>query len=122
MEDIIKILEHECEVTLTWFRNNNIIVNPHKFETILLNKCKSSHFGEITNIGNEKIETLSAVKLLGIEIDDKLNFNNHINTICRSAANQLNALIRLRDFLKIEERKALIQSFALSNFTYCPLV
>ena len=32
--------------------------------------------------------SLPAVKLLGIEIDDKLNFNNHINTICRSAANQ----------------------------------
>ena len=74
------------------------------------------------NIGNEKIESLSAVKLLGIEIDDKLNFNNHINTICRSAANQLNALIRLRRFLGIEERKALIQSFVLPNFNYCLLV
>ena len=46
--------------------------------------------------------SLSAVKLLGIEIDDKLNFNNYINTICRSAANQLNALIMLRRFLGIE--------------------
>ena len=53
---------------------------------------------------------------------DKLNFNNHISTICRSAANQLNALIRLRHFLGIEERKTLIQSFVLSNFNYCPLV
>ena len=74
------------------------------------------------NIGNEKIESLSAIKLLGIEIDDKLNFNNHINTICRSAANQLNALMRLRRFLGLEDRKALIQSFVLSNFNYCPLV
>ena len=74
------------------------------------------------NIGNEKIEYFSAVKLLGIEIDDKLNFINHLNTICRSAANQLNALIRLRRFLRIEERKALILSFVLSNFNYCPLV
>ena len=56
-----------------------------------------------------------------IEIDNKLNFNNHINTICRSAANQLNALLRLRHVLGIEERKALIQSFALSNFNYGPL-
>ena len=98
-----------------------MIVNPNKFETILLNKSKSSHFEEITNIENEKIETPSVVKLLGIEINNKLNFTNHINTICRSAANQLNALIRLRHFLKIEEGKALIQSFLLSNFTYCPL-
>ena len=99
-----------------------MIVNPNKFQAILLNKSKSTHVKETMNIGNEKIESLSAIKLLGIEIDDKLNFNNHINTICRSAANQLNALIRLRRFLGIEERKALAHSFVLSNFNYCPLV
>ena len=66
--------------------------------------------------------SLSAIKLLGIEIDNKLNFNNHINTICRLAANQLNALISLRRFLGTEERKALIQSFVLSNFNYYSLV
>ena len=70
------------------------------------------------NIGDVKIESLSAVKHLGIEIDDKLNFNNHVNTICSSAANQENALLRLRRFLGIEERKALIQSFVSSNFNY----
>ena len=62
------------------------------------------------------------LRFLRIEIDNKLNFNNHINTICRSAANQLNALMRLRRFLGLEDRKALIQSFVLSNFNYCPLV
>ena len=74
------------------------------------------------NIGNEKIESLSAVKLLGIEIDDKLNFNNHTNKICSSAASQLSTLTRLRRFLGIEERKGLIQSFVLSNVNYCPLM
>ena len=98
------------------------MVNPNKFQAILLNKSKPTHVKVTMDIGNEKIESLSAVKLLGIEIDDKLNFNNHINTICRSAANQLNALIRLRRFLGIAERKALIQSFVLSYFNYCPLL
>ena len=116
LEDLIKIPERESKVALTWFRNNEMMVNPNKFQAILLNNIKSTH------VGNEKIESLSAVKLLGIEVDNKLNFNNHINTICRSAANQLNALIRLRRFLGIEERKALIQSFVLSNFNYGPLV
>ena len=37
-------------------------------------------------------------------------------------SNQLNALIGLGRFLGIEERKALIQSFVLSNFNYSPLV
>ena len=74
------------------------MVHPNKFQVILLNKSKSTHVQETMNIGNEKIKYLSEVKLLGIEIDDQLNFNNHLSTICRSAANQLNAFIRLRRF------------------------
>ena len=122
MEDLIKKLEHECEVALTWFRNNKMMVNPNKFQAILLNKSKSTHVKATMSIRDKKIESLSAVKLLGIEIDNKLKFNNHINTICRSAANQLNALISLRRSLGTEERRALIQSFVLSNFSYCPLM
>ena len=33
-------------------------------------------------------------ELLGIQLDDQLNFIPHISNICKSAANQLNALIR----------------------------
>ena len=98
------------------------MINPNKFQAILLNKSKSTHVKATMNIRDKKIESLSAVKLLGIEINNKLNFNNHINTICRSAANQLNALISLRRSLGTEERRALIQSFVLSNFSYCPLM
>ena len=34
-----------------------------------------------------------SVKLLGLQLDNKLNFNLHISNICKSAANQLNALV-----------------------------
>ena len=55
LEDLIKILEHEREVALTWFRINKMMVNPNKFQAILLNKSKSTHVKETMNIGNEKI-------------------------------------------------------------------
>ena len=61
-------------------------------------------------------------KLLGIEIDDKLNFNHHINNICKSASNQLNALTRLKHLLGFKERKVLVNTFVMSNFNYCSLV
>ena len=103
---------------MTWFSNNKMIVNPSKFQAILLNKSKSTHVKDTMNIGNEKIESLSVVKLLKIEIGNKFNFNNHINTICRSAADHLNVFIGLKRFLGTEERKVLIQNLVLSNFNY----
>ena len=56
---------------------------------------------------NTKIKVKLSVKLLGVQIDSELNFNLHIANICRSAANQLNALIRLKHFLGFEEKKVL---------------
>ena len=55
-------------------------------------------------------------------MDEKLNFNLHISNICRSAANQLNALIRLKSYLSFNAKRVLINSYIISNFNFCPLV
>ena len=60
------------------------------------------------------------MKLLGVHIDDKLNFNEHIK-ICKYAGNQLNALIQLKSFLGLKEKEFLVNIFIYSNFNYCPL-
>ena len=51
-----------------------------------------------------------SVKLLGLQLDAKLNFNLHISNICKSAANQLTALIRLKKFMNFEQNKILIHN------------
>ena len=73
-------------------------------------------------VDNQTIKSVPSVELLGIHLDDKLNFNLHISNICRSAANQLNALIRLKNYLSFNAKRVLINSYVISNFNYCPLV
>ena len=73
-------------------------------------------------LGDKIIKASPSVNLLGVQIDDQLNFSLHISNICRSAANQLNALIRLKRFLIFEVKKTLINSYFYSNFNYCLLV
>ena len=107
--ELIDILQSGSEIVIDWFKNNKMIVNPDKVQAILLDKRKSGHT-------NQRIE------LLGIQIDDKLEFNLHISNICRSAANQLNALFRLKRFLGYKEKRILINSYFMANFNYCPLV
>ena len=55
------------------------------------------------------------MKLLGVHIDDKLNFNEHIK-ICKYAGNQLNALIQLKSFLGLKEKEVLVNSFYIFKF------
>ena len=61
------------------------------------------------------------MKLFGITLDYKLDFDPHISNICKKAATQLNVLKRLKSFIGFRE-KILIQSFIYSNFKYCPFV
>ena len=107
---------------MNWFNENKMIINPGKFQPIIIDKRKQDHTNEIFKIGSKEIKVVSQVKLLGIEIDNKLNFEHHINYTCKLPTNQLNALIRLKRFLVFQERKVLVNSFIISNFNYCTLV
>ena len=51
------------------------------------------------------INKLKLCKLLGLQLDNKLDFNLHISNISKSASNQLNALIRLKKLINLEEKK-----------------
>ena len=119
---LINILQSESEVITDWFKKNQMIVNPDKFQVIIIDKKKGDHTNENVVIDNKQIKTVSSVELLGIQLDDKLNCSPHMSNICKSAANQLNALIRLQKFLSFKEKKVLIYSYFLANFNYCPLV
>ena len=58
-----------------------MIVNPDRLQVILLDKRDSDNTNIEVKIGNEKIMSTSSVKLLGVHIDDKLNYNHHINQV-----------------------------------------
>ena len=95
--------------------------NPDKFQCMIL----SRHDLGIQNIllGEETIiKSEMHVKVLGIIIDNKLNFSEHTAQMCRKAARQLNALSRISRYLNVASRRMIYQSFIASNFTYCPVV
>ena len=71
--------------------------------------------------GND-IPCEEVVKLLGVDLDYLLNFNEHVTRICQKVARQLNVLQRISKFLTVETRLLLFKSFIRSNFNYCPIV
>ena len=119
---LISILESESNIAIDWCETNKMIVNPGKFHSIIIDKKKQDRTKETFEIGDKFIEASPSVKLIGVQIDDKLNFNLHITNIYRSAANQLNFLINLKRFLSFEVKKVLVNSCFYSNFIYFPFV
>ena len=101
---------------------NEMIVNPDKFQEIIIKKNSKMKDSYPLNISDQKISSENCVKLLGIEIDNKLCFKQHISTLCKKASNQLNAIGRIQKYMGFKEKEVLLNSFVYSNFNYCPLV
>ena len=98
-----------------------MIVNPEKFQSMILKRSGNSDT-HIIEIDGNKIETANSADLLGVHIDNKLTFDDHISTLCNKASMQLNAIGQLKRYLGKKELEVIVNSFTYSNFNYCPLV
>ena len=94
INSIKQTLESGCNIAIKWFHENRMIANPDKFQAIVLDKRRSNNTEVKFIIGSEQIQAVPSVDILGITIDDKLNFNLHIDKTCRKSTNQLNTLVR----------------------------
>ena len=117
LNELLRLLKKESEVAIKWFSDNNMIVNPKKFQAIIINRPNRSNHNWYLTINNAEIKSKESVTILGIEIDNKLNFEKHVSTICKKANNQLNAIRRIGADLGQKEKEILINSFVYSNFT-----
>ena len=94
-----------------------MIVNPDKFQSTIISSEKDLS-KSVLNINGVELTMEPSVKLLGIEIDNKLNFEKHISNICKKARNELNRICRLETFMEHKEKEAIISTFVHSNFNY----
>ena len=74
------------------------------------------------NVKNITIKNSDPIKLLGVIIDNKLDFTEHLNTVCKKANLKLHALNRISRFLSPEQYVLIINAYIKSLFNYCPLV
>ena len=108
LENVLTKLEHDSLLEITWFENNYMKMNAEKCHLLIS--------------GNKHEHIWAKVKLLGVIIDNKLNFEEHVNSLCNKANKKLTALIRLVKFLSFEKKRNLLKAFIESQFKYCPLI
>ena len=84
IEKLISTLEQDSQSAIDWFKINQMIVNPDKFQAIVVKKMKDSY---ALNISKQTIDSENCVKLLGIEIGNTLPFDQHISSLCKEASN-----------------------------------
>ena len=60
--------------------------------------------------------------ILGVTIDNKLNFIVHINDVCNKASQRVGVIMRLRNLIPTTAKLVLLKSAILPYLTYCHLV
>ena len=116
-QEVVKKLENISIALLTWFKNNGMKANANKCHLLL--SCNNDLEA---NIGDAIIKSSDSEKLLGVTIDNKLNFEKHVNNLCTKASQKLNALARVSSYMDLPKRRIIMKAFINSQFGYCPLI
>ena len=120
LAEIMENLVSNTKSILNWFRLSSLKGSPGKFQFMI--PGDNSHHRHMLKINSIKVEASDDVLLLGIRINKKLTFKQHIENICRKAQYKFHAWRRIRRFLTIEKTKILGNAFIGSQFNYAPLL
>ena len=65
---------------------------------------------------------VDSLNLLGMTIDNQLNFSEHVSLVCKKVNNQLNVMFRFRNLICIATKLKFYNAFILPHFQYCSMV
>ena len=82
--EVINEIKGVAESLTLLFRNNCMKVNPNKFHLFLSDK--KSH---PVDICNKKLSSTCSEKFMGIENDNKLTFEEHVEGLCKKASQKV---------------------------------
>ena len=82
-------------------------------------KCHLLTSLKITNniaISNTNVSSEQKVKLLGINLESRLNFDYHVNTLLNKANKKYHALARVCNYMNTNKRRVFMKAFIKSQF------
>ena len=104
-----------------WFQENGLLLNLDKSEAILLGTGQRLATIELRSvaIAGAQIELSSNLKSLGVTIDLKLSFDQHVRNICRSSYSNIRALRYVRSALTRETAASIASAIVSTRLDYC---
>ena len=106
---------------MKWFQENHMNLNVSKFQSIVLKPNGVIPDVEFHVYGHT-LKPVSSVKLLGIRINDRLSFDDHISILCAKASHHVSALRPIVKYLTMDNRMSIFNAFIAFNFNYCNTV
>ena len=122
IDEISKNLQLDINYIQTWCKQNDMVLNETKTKGMVigtkqrLSKLESNLSLEINN---EIIENSKSEKLLGVFIDQNLDFDKHIDYVCKNVSSKIGLLNKIKKFLPLHTRKLYYNAYILPVIDYC---
>ncbi len=102
-----------------WMKDHHLQLNLAKTELLVVSANPSFHHNFTFQLGSSTITPSKTDRNLGVVIDDKLNFSDHISKTARSCRFVLYNIKKIRPFLWEHATQLLVQALVLSRLDYC---
>jgi hypothetical protein len=145
INNLIDNVNREVNKMAVWFRANKLAVNVSKTKYMIFrtnNKKLTDNIPDLIYDENEpntqynpalvsRLERYHdnheknecrAYKLLGIYLDEHLNFNYHVKYLCNKLVRSLYCIKQVKNLLTIKALRTLYFALVHSHLTYCPII
>ncbi|XP_073668112.1 uncharacterized protein [Paramisgurnus dabryanus] len=102
-----------------WMKNHHLQLNLAKTELLVLSSEPKIQHNFSIQLGSSTITPSKTAKNLGVVIDDRLSFTEHVASTARSCRFILYNIRKIRPFLDEHATQVLVQALVLSRLDYC---
>uniref|UniRef100_A0A3B3C2G3 Reverse transcriptase domain-containing protein n=1 Tax=Oryzias melastigma TaxID=30732 RepID=A0A3B3C2G3_ORYME len=117
LETLVKEVENELELLKSWFDSNKLTLNLKKTKFIVFTNRQTNVSKDLI-IHNTAIEQVSQIKFLGVIIQNKLSWKNHIEFIKTKLCKSLAIISKVKECLNKQTLYILYSSLILPYMTY----
>ena len=123
LENLIQILNTELDKLSQWFKANKLSLNIKKTNFMVFGKRKTVNRRKIQlKIDGVEIDQATQTKFLGVYIDNKLNWDEHVRQITKKVATGIWILKKACPKLNSKTSLMLYNAFIQSHLAYCIIV
>ena len=119
--DINSLFENaNCEINKLnkWFMANKLTLNVDKTNYIMFQNKNTPEMAQTLNIGNYKIEEKRSINYLGVILDNKLNFKEHVQYCVTKLYKKTPILIRAKDKMSEKTKEKIYYAFIYPHLSY----
>ena len=119
LPSLISSVNEELQKVVTWLASNKLSLNIKKTHFMLFCSKGKKIAGPVSiKISNQEIARVDHTKFLGVIIDEKLNWSNHINSVKRKVAKGIGIICKAKRWLTQNTLSTLYYSFIYPYMQY----